>query len=170
MMCCSFKLNTYFWSKGEDVIERFRYKEDDYASHDISSWNRVGTYPLCKDNRIFNGEIYHHHSLRRTEECECIKFVRFCVCHTHTPVLILPQGCAMKTQKNTNPPQTDTHLHLHTGGRGRYTVLLCPAIHCWKIFYLAAAASSSSSWIMQLWAHVTSSRPTLHLVCGLKYR
>lgn len=99
------------------MIERFRYKEDDYASHDISSWNRVGTYPLCKDNRIFNGEIYHHHSLRRTEECECIKFVRFCVCHTHTPVLILPQGCAMKTQKNTNPPQTDTHLHLHTGGR-----------------------------------------------------
>lgn len=41
-------------------------------------------------------------------------------------------------------------MHTHTPAfthrwQGRYSVLLCPAIHRWQIFYLAAAASGSSS-------------------------
>lgn len=122
---------------------------------------------MWRHNKMFNGQISSHRSTTgpsRTPTCK--KKARCCVCHT-LPYRSYLRGCDEDTER------TDTHLHSHTRihrWQGMCGVLLCPAIHCQQIFYLAAAAGSSSPWIMQQWAPVTSSRPTLHLVCGLKYR
>lgn len=113
------------------------------------------------------GPLTHRSATITQPLCSCVERERARRAHACRTVLYRSclGGCNKNREKNTTPSQTDTPgLCTQVAGPLR------PAVHRWQIFYLAAAAGSSSSWIMQPWAPVTSSRLTLHLVCALKYR
>lgn len=146
------------WGKEEGMeglIQRIR----DMTSHPGS--------PLCNDT---TGALMDRSVTitqpQCTEECECARSVYTSVYVIHVRI---DHTSGAHREKKQKKPNRNTPAFTHKW-QGRYSVLLCPAIHRWQIFYLAAAASGSFSWIMQPRAPVTSSRPTLHLVCGLKYR
>lgn len=162
-LCCTIVLHKHCTFEWEEDVVRGGVDDTKKTRHHMMT-SHPGS-PLCNDT---TGALMDRSVTvtqpQCTEECECAWSVYTSVYVIHA-CIDLTSGAHRK-----KIPQTETHLHLHTSGRGRYSVLLCPAIHRWQIFYLAAAASGSFLWIMQLRAPVTSSRPTLHLVCGLKYR